>query len=108
MGEYRIPKPAGVPRGVAKTTTRDYSGGHPCITCGRTTVRAACMEPNGQGGRTFVGHADPSGECCVGMLIVTARWDNTGHGFPHIMFDNGDGTSTTEWAVCPTCIEQVA
>ena len=97
-----VPKPAGVPSGTTKTTTRDFTGHVPCIACGRTTTRAACMEGDGHGGRRFVGHVDATGECCVGMLVVTATWQATG--FVPVMFDNGDGTATAEWAVCPTCV----
>lgn len=97
-----IPKPAGVPSGTTKTTSRDFSGGWNCISCGRTTTRAACRDHDGHGNWKSLPHIDPTGECCVGMLVVTATWE--ARPFEGVLFDNGNGTATAEWAVCPTCV----
>lgn len=101
----RIPKPKFVPSGTTKTTHRDFSGAWYCVACKRTTAAAACREwKNGR--MVDVGHhIDPSGECCVGMLVVHATWE------PNLIRDSlsieADGLAHAEWAVCPTCVVEV-
>ncbi len=91
-----VPKPGFVPKGATKTSARDYSGFPRCIACGRSTTRADCR------GKDH--HVDPSGECCVGMLVISATWEP--RSFESDALLDGDGMASSEWAVCPTCAQE--